>query len=84
LTGPTAEEEEEDIVKEKNQIHSTKYAVLLPQHVSGTNMPIIRSTINPLALSDPYMGRTAQLTSRHCILNIYSTNIHTEYFKLAA
>jgi hypothetical protein len=24
---------------------------------------------NPLASSDPYMGRTAQLTSRRCILN---------------
>jgi hypothetical protein len=23
-----------------------KYAVLLPQHVSGVNMPIIRSTVN--------------------------------------
>jgi hypothetical protein len=40
--------------------------------------------INPLAPSDPYMGRTAQLTSRHCILNTYSTNIRTEYFKCAA
>ena len=28
--------------------------------------------------------RTAQLTSRRCILNIYSTNILTEYFKHAA
>jgi hypothetical protein len=35
-----------DIVKVKNQLEATKYAVLLPQHVSGTNMPIIRSTIN--------------------------------------
>jgi hypothetical protein len=34
--------------------------------------------------SDPYMGRTAQLTSRRCILNTYSTNIRTEYFKRAA
>jgi hypothetical protein len=40
--------------------------------------------LNPLALSDPYMGRTAQLTSRHCTLNTYSTNIRTEYFKHAA
>jgi hypothetical protein len=40
--------------------------------------------VNPLAPSDPYMGRTAQLTSRHCILNTCSTNIHTEYFKCAA
>ena len=28
--------------------------------------------------------RTEQLTSRRCILNIYSTNILTEYFKHAA
>jgi hypothetical protein len=28
--------------------------------------------------------RTAPLTSRHFILYIYSTNIHTEYFKHAA
>jgi len=33
---------------------------------------------------DPYMGRTATLTSRCCILYIYSTNIRTEYFKHAA
>jgi len=31
-----------------------------------------------------YMGRTTQLTSRCCILYIYSTNIRTEYFKHAA
>ena len=29
------------------------------------------------------MGRTAPLTSKHCILHIYSTNIGTEYFKHA-
>jgi hypothetical protein len=29
-------------------------------------------------------GRTAPLTSRRCILNTYSTNIGTEYFKCAA
>ena len=31
-----------------------------------------------------YMCRTAPLTSRCCILYIYSTNIRTEYFKHAA
>ena len=31
-----------------------------------------------------YIRRTAALTSRRYILNIYSTNIHTEYFKHAA
>jgi hypothetical protein len=40
--------------------------------------------LNPFAPSDPYMGRTAQLTSRRFILNTYSTNIRAEYFKHAA
>jgi hypothetical protein len=31
-----------------------------------------------------YICRTALLTSRCCFLNIYSTNILTEYFKHAA
>ena len=31
----------------------------------------------------PYMGRTAPLTSKRCILYIYSTNISTQYFKHA-
>jgi len=31
-----------------------------------------------------YICRTAALTSRRYILNIYSTNIRTEYFKHAA
>jgi len=37
--------------------------------------------INHLTPNDPYMGRTAPLTSKSCILYIYSTNIGTEYFK---
>ena len=38
---------------------------------------------NRLTPNDPYMGRTAPLTSKHSILHIYSTNIGTEYFKHA-
>jgi len=36
---------------------------------------------NPLTPNDHYSGRTAPLTSKRCILYIYSTNIGTEYFK---
>jgi thiosulfate reductase cytochrome b subunit len=36
--------------------------------------------LNPLTPNDHYSGRTAPLTSRCSILNIYSTNIRTEYF----
>ena len=38
-------------------------------------------TINPLTPNDPYRGLTAPLTSKRCILYIYSRNIGTEYFK---
>ena len=37
--------------------------------------------INPLTPKDPYSGHTTPLTSKGCILYIYSTNIGTEYFK---
>ena len=37
--------------------------------------------INPLTPNDDYCGRTALLTSKRCILYIYSTHIGTEYFK---
>ena len=37
--------------------------------------------INPLTPNNPYSGRTAPLTSKCCILYIYSTNTGTEYFK---
>ena len=38
-------------------------------------------SFNPLTPNDPYRGRTASLTSKRCVLYIYSTNIGTEYFK---
>ena len=37
--------------------------------------------INPLTPNDHYSGRFAPLTSKLCILYIYSTNIGTAYFK---
>ena len=39
---------------------------------------------NPLVPNNKKISRTTQPTSRCCILNIYSTNILTEYFKHAA
>ena len=41
-------------------------------------------TFNLLKPNNTYICRTAALNSRRYILNIYSTNIHTEYFKHAA
>ena len=37
--------------------------------------------LNPLTPNEHYRGRTAPLTSKRCILYIYSTNIVTEYFE---
>ena len=39
--------------------------------------------LNRLKPNDPYMGRTAPLTSKRCIFYTYSTNVGTEYFKHA-
>jgi len=41
---------------------------------------ILETNINPLTPND-YSGRTVPLTSKCCILYIYSTNIGTEHFK---
>ena len=38
-------------------------------------------TFNSLTPNDHYSGRTTPLTSKCCILYIYSTNIGTECFK---
>jgi hypothetical protein len=39
--------------------------------------------VNHLTPNDLYVGRTAPLTFKRCILYIYSTNIDKEYFKHA-
>ena len=56
--------------------HSAIWCFLLQLTVSSP--VLIRLTPN-----DPHMGRTAPLTSKRCILYIYSTNIGTDYFKHA-
>ena len=40
----------------------------------------INIIINPFTPNDDYSSRTASLTSKRCILYIYSKNIGTEYF----
>jgi len=41
-------------------------------------------TVKLLTPNDAYSGRTAPLTSKRCVLYIYSTNTGTEYFKILA
>ena len=40
-----------------------------------------RVIVNPLTPNNHYSGHNAPLTSKRCILYIYSRNIGTEYFK---
>jgi len=47
----------------------------------GLPVSLTLCPINPLTPNDDYSGRTAPLTSKCCILCIYSTNTGTEYFK---
>ena len=51
--------------------------------VKATVTTVKMCFVNRLTPNDPYMGRTAPLTSKRCILYIYSTNISIEYFKHA-
>ena len=46
-------------------------------------VPATSGHINRFMPNDPYVGHTALLTSKRCILYIYSTNLGTEYFKHA-
>jgi len=55
-----------------------------PPSVSAANFSrffVVWCLINPLTPKDTYSGRTAPLTSKRCILYIYSSNTCTEYFK---
>ena len=42
---------------------------------------LVEIRFNPSTPNDHYSGRSAPLTSKRCILYIYSTNIGIEYFK---
>ena len=53
-----------------------------PSSAQVESGPLIK-LVNLLTPNDPYMGRTAPLTSKRCILYIYSTNVGTECFKHA-
>ena len=56
--------------------------VVVAAAVTGpTPVRLYVNRFNPLKPNDLKNRRTAQLTSRCCILYIYSTNIRTEYFK---
>jgi len=62
-----------------NQGHywGSLYQFTISEYKVCTNIPVV----NLLMPNDHYSGRTTPLTSKRCILYIYSTNTGTEYFK---
>jgi len=60
---------------------TTEQTVLLRNRRTRLQQIKLMQLINPLTPNDHYSGRTALLTSKRCILYIYSTNTGTEYFK---
>jgi hypothetical protein len=72
------------------QLTSVIYTILNSEDTAHTMWPFactlskMSSVLNPLPPNDIYICHTALITSRSCILNIYSANIRTEYFKHAA
>jgi len=65
----------------KSLMNSTEFTFTESSFCCKSSFLITHVTLNPLTPNDPYRGRTAHITSKRCILYIYSTNIETEYFK---
>ena len=63
-------------------LHRTQPGVEPRSSVQPT-VNLVADHFNPLTPNDLYISRTAPLTSKRCILYIYSTNVGTEYFKHA-
>ena len=70
--------------KKQNDLISTVSRRNMSAHVGAARRYWDRlHLLNRLTPDDSYTGRTAPLTSKICILYIYSTNIGTKYFKHA-
>jgi len=66
----------------RRTVHFEIYVVHSPTNALFINLvKSFKFTFNPLTPNDQFSGRTVPLTSKCCILYIYSTNIDTAYFK---
>jgi hypothetical protein len=68
------------LIQEYNCRYLDQKYHLEDSRITGRYILVI-DQLNSLMPNDHYSGRTASLTSKRCILCIYSTNIGTEYFK---
>jgi len=75
----------QDVLRKAERRTSSNFKVFYAtvMFVSKRQIMIVclERVFNLLTPNDDYSGRTAPLTSKRCILYIYSTNIGTEYFK---
>jgi len=62
-------------------LETEKYLAFCEVRIKFLRNIQMKATLNLLTSNDDYSGRTARLTSKRCILYIYSTHISTEYFK---
>ena len=69
----------EGFLKVTKEISEHFIPVNLRQRIPGEFLELLH--INLLTPNDDYSGRTAPLTSKCCILYIYSINTGTEYIK---
>jgi len=67
---------EHTLVKDSSQVPQNKTLKTFHQNIRG-----LGNKFNLLMPNDDYSSHTATLTSKCCILYIYSTNTGTEYFK---
>ena len=68
-------------LEEKRNWYNTLADKLEGNRLLGRETRKWENNINPFTPNDHDSGRTAPLTSKYCILYIYSTNIGTEYFE---
>jgi len=54
---------------------------MTPAGIEPATFRFVAQYLTPLTPNDDYSGRTAPLTSKRCIIYIYSTDTGTEYFK---
>jgi len=75
---PTEQRQEKNWKQMKMELRTF---VLKLHHLLICHLGLSGASLKPMKPNNPYSGRTAPLTSKRCILYIYSTNIGTEYFK---
>ena len=73
--------EEEILLRTSLSRFLNQPASFTPVNSESSHKNTFPNFLKPLTPNGPYSGRTAPLTSKRCILCIYSTNIGTEYFK---